>query len=537
VCAAPSAYASNPLEYPDSGSAAFSRGGAWLATASDPIAVHFNPAALVTQASGFSIEQQLAFTHTCFDRRGPGNTRIGPDDATNPGFYQYDVACNQRGGFPSTVPSLAVVLRATDWLAFGVAVLPPATYGTQQGQFPLMASGTNRSDGTRVPLPAPYRYLQLEQQSTILFPTVSVAVAVTKHLRFGAGFIAGIGDINLSTTAVASLGGNDAAGDHMTDDSLSTIHTRDLFVPGVVASLLWSLGPSIDVAAWGRWMDAIRTSSGSLDVTQRLFDGNGHENPPCTGTPANGSTSYSSCADQSVPNHFADAVSRFVYKIPPEVRAGFRFHLPRPDAARAFDTARVRDPLRDDVFDVEVNGSYTWNSLADVIEARFKEANGQGVLVTLPTNVRVPPNADRPTGYRDSIGVRVGGQWNVVRDVFGIRAGGWLETQSQDARFLTVAPVGATRFGFGGGVVARYGALDVSIGYQRHLSSGLDNHGDGGLRAPAAASDGNPEFDLHNEPPGVSAAARTQFRTRHAVNGGSVSFDAHVFTLGGTVRF
>jgi hypothetical protein len=98
-----------------------------------------------------------------------------------------------------------------------------------------------------------------------------------------------------------------------------------------------------------------------------------------------------------------------------------------------------------------------------------------------------------------------------------------------------VAPIGATRFGFGGGFVARYGAMDVSIGYQRHLSQGLDNRGDGGLRAPAGAA--NPPFDLNNEPPGVSAEDRTQFRTQHAVNGGSVKFEAHVFTLGATVRF
>jgi long-chain fatty acid transport protein len=238
-----------------------------------------------------------------------------------------------------------------------------------------------------------------------------------------------------------------------------------------------------------------------------------------------------------VQNHFADALSEFVYRIPPEVRAGVRFHASRPDAVRAFDMARVRDPLHDDVFDVEVDGSYTWNSLASSIDVRFREANGQGVLMTAPTNVPVPPNADRVTGYRDSIGVRLGGQWNVVRDVFGLRAGGWVETRSQDPRFLTVDAIGATRFGVGGGVVARYGALDVSIGYQRHLSEGLDNHGNGGLRAPAAASDGNPEFDLDNEPRGVSAKDRTQFRSRHAINGGSVSFDAHVFTLGGTVRF
>ena len=526
---------SNPLEYPDNGSAAFSRGGAWLATGTEPIAAHYSPAALVTQNSGFSVEAQLAFTRTCFDRRGPGDAPAGPDDAATKDFYRYEVACNARGGFPTTIPSIALALRATPSLAFGFAIVPPATYGTAQGQFPLTAPGTRKAGDSRevVSLPAPYRYMQVEQQSTILFPTASVAVALSRRLRVGAGFIAGIGVINLSTVGVARLGANDAAGDHMTDDSLSTLRTEDLFVPGAVASIHWSIAPTIDVAAWGRWMDAIRTSSGSLDVTQQVFDGNGQVTPPCSGVLPDGSTSFTGCGNQSVPNHFPDAVRRFVYEIPPEVRAGLRFHLPRPDAARAFDTASVRDPLHDDVFDVEIDASYTWNSLAGAIEVRFPEESGRGTLSTQPTQVPVPPNADRPTGYRDSIGVRLGGQWNFVRDVFGLRAGGWYESNSQDPRFLTVAPVGATRFGFGGGFVARYGAMDVSVGYQRHLSSGLDNHGEGGLRAPVGAG----EFDLDNEPPGVSAEDRTQFRTQHAVNGGSVRFDAHVFTLGAVVRY
>lgn len=534
--AASRAFASNPLEYPDNGAAAFSRGGAWLATANEPIAAHYNPAALAMQESGFSIDVNLAFAETCFDRRGPGNVRVGPIDASSPGILLYDVVCSERGGFPTTLPSIAVAFRATRAVAFGLAVVPPATYPTAKGQFPLTAQGTNLNDGSRLPLPAPYRYLQVEQQSTILFPTASVGFAPSNHVRFGVGFVAGIGVINLSTVGVSNLAGNDIGGDHMIDDSLSALRTRDLFVPGVTASIHWSIAPWLDVAAWGRWMDAIRTSSGSLDVTQKVFDARGQVNPPCTGLLPDGTISFATCGNQSVPNHFPDAVTRFVFPLPPEARVGVRLHLPRRSAARAEADARSRDPLHDDVFDVEVNGSYTWSSLADVIQVRFQDDGaGSGALVTQPTGVRVPPNADRPTGYRDSIGVRLGGQWNLVRDVFGIRAGGWIETRSQDPRFLTIAPVGATRYGFGGGFVVRYGALDVSLGYQRHLSEGLDNHGNGGLRAPAGTQDGG--FNLDREPPGVSAADRTQFRTQHAVNGGSVRFDAHVFTLGGTVRF
>jgi long-chain fatty acid transport protein len=528
------ARASNPLEYPDNGSASFSRGGAWLAVANEPIATHYNPAGLATQASGFSVEQQLAFPHVCFDRRGPGDAMVGPNQVGSPN-YQYRPVCNSRGGFPNTIPSMSVVWRATSRLGFGIAIVPPATYGSAQGQLPPVAIGFDAKTGTPKVLPAPYRYLELEQQSTIIFPTIGVGWEPFRGLRLGAAFISGIGVINLSTTGVASLGSNDAAGDHMADDSLSTLRTEDLFVPGVVLSLHASPARYLDVALWGRYMDAIRTSHGSLDVTQQPYNGDGAVSPPCAGAAdASGKTTYAGCsANQAVPNHFPNAVTRFEYKIPPEIRAGIRLHVPREKTpVPADDAVVVRDPIHDDLFDVEVDASFTRNSVASATIVRFRP-----LLTTNPTNVDVPQNADRPTGYRDSVGVRVGGQWDALRDLLAVRAGGWFETRSQDPAFLTVDPVGAFRFGFGGGLVVRYHFLDVSLGYQRQGSLGLDNHGNGRIRAPAAVGPNGMLFDPSLESPNVSAANRTTYRTLHAVNGGSVSFDADVFTLGGVARF
>jgi long-chain fatty acid transport protein len=530
VVARPS-LASNPLEYPDNGSASFSRGGAWLAVANEPIATHLNPAGLATQASGFSIEQQLALPHTCFDRRGLGDALTGPNVVEAPSL-QYQRVCNARAGFPNTIPSLSIVWRASSRVGIGVAVVPPATYGAAQGQLPPVATGVDTRTGQSKPLPAPYRYLELEQRATILFPTLGVGWEPLRDVRVGAAFISGIGVINLSTVGVSTLGSNDGAGDHMADDSLSTLHTADLFVPGVIVSLQASPTRHVDVALWGRYLDAVRTSDGSLDVTQQPYDANGNLNPPCAGTPAaGGGKSYETCSTaQAVPNHFDHAVTRFEYRIPPEVRAGVRVHVPR-ERPRTDDSIRVRDPLHDDVFDVEVDGSYAWNSVASSIVVRFRTG-----LDTQPLKVPVPPNADRPTGYEDSLGVRLGGQWNAVRDLVGVRAGGWLETRSQDPAYLTVDPVGAFRFGFGGGIVVRYHFLDVSIGYQRHGSLGLDNHGDGALRAPAALGPNSLPFGSAT-PATVPAANLQAYRTIHAVNGGSVSFDANVFTLGGVARF
>lgn len=526
---APSARASNPLEYPDNGAASFSRGGAWLATANEPIATHYNPAALATQKSGFSIDLNLNFNKMCFDRRNPGGALAGPNQRSiNAEFGVpntiYLNSCSERSSFPNTIPSLAIAWRASSKLGFGFAIVPPATYGTADRTHGEMARGYNIPTRQYVDVAAPWRYMQVRELSTILFPTFSVGFEPFKTLRIGAGFVSGIAVINTRSVAVSNAKGadTDAPGDHAVDDATSNIRTRDLFVPGIVASLHWSVLPQLDVALWGRIMDSIRAGDGYVASEQQPYSSNGARNPVCPFDPVTcGQTS------NGVVNIFPGyddgrhAINHFQYKIPTEVRAGIRFHLPRTKPRLLADgSGEIRDPLHDDVFDVEVNGSYTMNSKFDKIEVRFNP----GVSV-LPTGVNFPENADRLTGYKDSYGLRLGGQWNAVPDKLGIRVGAWYESESQDPAYLQMNAVGAERYGFGGGLVFRQDFIDISIGYQRLLSSGLDNGGNGKLLVPAATGGQASEDPLINN------------RTFHAVNGGKLTQSAHAFTIGGTVRF
>ena len=91
------AAASGPLEYPDNGASAFSRGGAWLATATDPLAAHYNPAAMATQSSGFELGLLFAYQSVCYSRKNSGNIDVGPNQANRPdpgGSVHYEPVCN-----------------------------------------------------------------------------------------------------------------------------------------------------------------------------------------------------------------------------------------------------------------------------------------------------------------------------------------------------------------------------------------------------------------------------------------------------------
>jgi long-chain fatty acid transport protein len=208
--------------------------------------------------------------------------------------------------------------------------------------------------------------------------------------------------------------------------------------------------------------------------------------------------------------------------IPMEARLGARWHLPQPRATgllaeRIGKLAHAtRDPLRDDLYDMELDLTWANNSAADTTEIRLPRA-----LTVAGSAGVVPVNSDLEQAYDDSFGARLGGQYAIVRNEFAVRLGTWIETPAAGAEDLDVVAVPAWRGGLATGVVFRVQAVDLELGYQHVYNLGLDNHGDGRRRA-AAGSSPDPAFD---------------FRSYHAVNGGSVTQSANVFALGAVTRF
>jgi long-chain fatty acid transport protein len=541
--AARPARASNPLEYPDNGAAAFARGGAWLATANEPIAAHYNPAALATQASGMSLDLSLVYNKVCYVRKGPGNQPTGPTQGQNEengDSNEYQKACNQQADLPRVIPSLAFALRPSEKLGLGFALVPPSAYGGGPGEWPEFATARSNRTGELLPNPAPYRYMTVGNRSLLLMPTFAAGYEIADGLRVGAGLVWGVAMIDVATMGISSVDQQDR-GDHATEDSRSHLRTNDFFVPGVIVGAHYSLARTIDLGFWARWLDAVQTSEGRLDITGNYYS----RSAPALQQPAELCTAgiAADCPESTaVLNEFGDdddAFQRFRYvAVPPELRLGVRFHQPRdpmpvPDAD--LEQLPARDPLTQDVWDVELDLSYTMNGVADTIEVRFASLDGKGVYPVRPTTVNLPPRADRPTGFVDSFGARLGGQYNVVAGRFAVRVGSWIETQAvEDAGWLNVYPVPGLRGGYGGGIVWRQGRLDFSVGYQRHWNRGLDNEGEGKLRAGSGVVvDSAEPFQLGSG----AFPDEQQFRSFHTVNGGRVSQSANVISVGGAYRF
>ncbi|MEZ4225455.1 MAG: hypothetical protein R3B13_31170 [Polyangiaceae bacterium] len=506
------AAASSAVEFPDNGVAQLSRGGAWLATATDPIAGFYNPAALATQTSSVGVGMNVALQEICFDRRGPGNAKIGPRPGFAAGGVTYEEVCADSSGRANLIPNVAGVLRLSPRFAIGLTLTPPASYGTTK--WPEVAPTPGRSE----PIPSPGRYLSLAVRGTILWPTLAAAYSITDELHVGAGFVAGIALLELESMSISNVQESNPVDDHV-QDTRSKVNARDLFIPGAVASVLFEATPNLDFAAWGRVSDSIR-AKGDLEVIAPYFTATGVRRTQCDYPGQTVDEPGKPCADTTLSkDQVGKDAAEVTVPVPVEIRIGARFHQPRPAATgleaerQRRDAFRTRDPLRDDLFDVELDLTYARNSQADEIQIRFP--SGINVLGLSGT---VPENADRPTGYKDSFGARLGGQYNLRRSRLGLRAGTWIETPAVDDEYLTVTGVPALRGGVALGTVMRVQRVDLEVGYMHAWNAGLDNGGNGKLHAIAGS--GSPDN-----------------RSYHTVNGGSVSQHADVFSLGGVVRF
>jgi long-subunit fatty acid transport protein len=520
LIAARPALASSGIDSPDSGVEQLGRGSAWVARADDPLAAYFNPAALAFQSSGVHLGGHLMFMKRCFTRQGDGGAPVSPgNDIPGPGAMPATPRevpppaelCPQGGAFPN--PQIGASFRITSRLAVGVALVAPHAAGGNN--WPEALTYTNRfgSEGTQ---PAPTRYMLVSSDALILYPTLAVAYAPLDNLSFGAAFVWGVATLGFSnfSEGLSAKGVATGTSDQfdLNSDVRADLKAKDLFIPGFVLSALWSAAPNLDVAATYRWSDAIRTSDADLHLTSLYWD-------------ASGQRREAPCAGQANPQcNLTDVkgAATLKFNLPMEAKLGLRYHHPRAGAVLASMAAaavagkparRVRDPLHDDLFDVELDFTWTNNSAVDNIEVRFR----RGIAVN-GTPGFVPENGDLPRKWRDVLGVRLGGDVTVIPRRLALRAGGFFETKGQLDEYLSIDFNAAQKAGLSAGGTVRVGPVDVSAAYQHTFFGTLDNGGKGAIHA-------------------LSGDVTSGYRSQQTINGGSLRASLDEFGLSATWRF
>lgn len=480
-----SARATNVTEFPDNGSEQMARGGAWVARASDPLATMFNPAGLAGQPSRVTIQNNTFIEHTCFSRiQAASDTSIDPLKGPGGAFPR---VCNDVS--PTVNPQIGATIKLTERLGLGLLVIGPSSSGEKT--FPDFVP-----DGNGQLQAAPNRYLLVKQSGIILFPTVGLGYEIFDNLRIGASFSWGIARLKLAsaTTSLNSDGGTPAG------DVRANIQVQDYFVPAFTLGSLWSATPNIDIAGWYKWSDSIRARGDAGTAANFYTRANAGGDDKGV---RNGDTIFEDCGTGLATKACGggdNASLKFV--IPMEAKIGIRFHKPRsvpvptpveaapgpdggpapapgpvsaPAPAAAPRSSHVRDPLATDLWDIEADLTWANNSANDTIQIRFPgDASGKGTLpVAGVAGGEIPPNADQRRGFKDVVGIRLGGDYNVIPDKLALRAGTFFETSAANPQYQNIDFAASSRFGLalGGTYRIRFGegsstsALEIMAGF------------------------------------------------------------------------
>ncbi len=432
------------FEYPENGSAAMGRGGAYVARASDPSSLMLNTAGMMgTQGVQITLSSNLAVLNHCFQRAGGyqgfnQNVNIGTDNtvfaaplggsdysagqgaAGTP--YPYPQICNAGSVFPA--PQLLATWRINRYFAVGVGVYGPNSVGRLE--FPDRVTV-----GNNVLAPSPNRYMLLGENLLILHPTIAIAGSPFPWLRVGIGLQPSFAHFEFTTMA------NSVSGAAQSPDS--DIRTK--------------------VSAGG-WFFAF--NAGIQLVAPRYFTVGAHmhynpENVTLTGS-AQATGLYYSHPDTHIDSTF-DVTAMRVH-LPLQVRWGIRFALPRSGSVPQDQPGY--NPMKDDVFDLEVNWIYERSS---VFTDLVLENAGGPIRVTQLQNSPPPSPLTVPHNWHDVFGVRVGGDVNIVPNRFTVRLGGSYELGAASHFYGQLDIPAYTSVGLHAGFSVRLSWLTISAAY------------------------------------------------------------------------
>jgi long-subunit fatty acid transport protein len=454
------AWATGVTEFPDNGSEQGGRGGAWIARASDPLAAFYNPAGLAGQPTRLILSSNINFQSTCFGRLKAANDTT--NDGTVPGQF-YPKVCNSV--VPAIDPQVAFTLHVTDRIGIGIMPVLAPSAGAASPNYPQFVTASNGAIS-----PGPQRYMLLDGNALVLTPTIGIGIEVLKRVRVGASFEWGIARLNFAN-AVAAVNG-----DHLSpaqNDVKTDLTVHDWFFPGFTVGTLLSPTDDFDIAGWFKWSAPINATgdaqTAANDFSLAVARGQ-------TGAVATGNTGVPDCGIANAPASKADACgnggnAKVTINVPMEAKVGFRYHKRRSDVD--YDE-HLRDPMSQDVFDIEADLTWANNSTFQDLQIRFPGSANNPYQGSIPVNLgpgltsTAPPNADIPHGYKDVYGVRVGGDYNILRDRWAVRAGGFFESNGQNPQYQNIDFAGSSRFGFAFGTTIRF-----PLGAKTVMGSGL----------------------------------------------------------------
>jgi hypothetical protein len=443
------------LEDTVSGAVGLGRAANYLRV-NDFMATWQNPANLaVIPSTDLGGELRLPVLHACFDRARDPSAQYRTNDPQSgfAGSESFDNVCNEGTLMPTGNLGWAQAFES-GW-GYGVgfftpALVPNLKYGAQTivTQFPLAGEVyPTTPNGTE----SPNRFMLLQRSILGGFLQAGAGFQPLHALRLGASV--GVGFADIRNLNVASVQG----GTFRDQEILTDAHVTDWAIPRATLSAVVSPSDALEFMGALTYQGDVH-ATGSVDLTANGIQGAPLAN--CTGPapPGPGPHCRIENAELTVPFPRFQALLSTRY------------------AQRRSARKRALDPLKDEVWDVEVDGYWSQTSHIDQYTLKlydeppgsagaanlaFSSAPGAAVLAT-------PQRAIIPRHWRDTFGVRIGGDYNVVPALLALRVGFSYETRAVPVEYMNVDAYPVARLGLHCGATLALSNWKLTAGYE-HL--------------------------------------------------------------------
>jgi len=395
------------FEFPDNGTTALGRGGAFTAKANDPSAIYYNPAGLV-KLRGWKImlDSNLTFNHLAFTRASDGSTN-------------YPTIKNKLTPFPGPMFVLTTNFGLKDW-TFALGLYGPSAVGKK----------TYPDDpNLKYPAVAPQKFELLSMDTMMAFYTLSAAWKPTD--KFSLGISLQWADmwftkfnvwVNTFTSPHTTMAGQWPDPNY---DAIAHLNMKDHFAFTMLFGMMFRPDPALEIGISFRPIPVRFHAKGSFSVsypTKYLHD-----------MEAGGGLFLSK-------NNVSMNIELPIY-----VRMGARY---------------IYRKHKHEVFDIEFDTVYenwaTTKAFNLDLDAKMTMNNAEYKL----NSMSIPKN------YKDTWSFRLGADYNVVPNKLWLRAGTFFETGATPRNTTYLDFASYNRVGVSAGLTWRIWAFDIKIAYE-----------------------------------------------------------------------
>lgn len=378
------------------------------------------------------------------------------------------------------LPNVGLSMKLAPNLGVGLGFFPPdnaalSQWGNRDGTVDTPA-------GLR---PSPTRWFRSHLNTSYFSALGAIGYRPVSWLRLGLGFQWAL--VVYSATEFT----RPVATRTISTDIRVDVTGRDLFIPGVIASVQANPIDNLDIALGFKWSDRVE-SRAKLDVTT----GNFGSTRPVPYVDADGDMGTAKgLVHLRSDNRLGNVSSPPIWV--PQLSFGLRYAdrlSPRPkneqwQAAHAAAPHTTQDSMATERWDVEANAIVYFNGANDF--SRFVSGSSDSKVDTqsvaadgslgLPLSAYVGQCVGKTTDCaqrevpvnihgKTQLSLRLGGDYNIIPGRLAVRAGFSYESNGQDPEYLNVTNYMLGRTGLHVGATWRIpGGTDVSIGYAHFI--------------------------------------------------------------------